>query len=367
MSDSESPNKGAIHSLLAMASGSKTYAAAMDKATQILPTSLTSSLSSRRRPSSPPPILVSIRLQTGDDLYLPVGLSTSLSQLHILCTNQAQEAGVANPSSRFRLLIEEERPASAPSLVSAIKSTATSFTSRERVRDTFLDWVNFMFLPEAVNREVRGRGLVSWTREYIMPHLQPLPPNIAQATVHLLGERRGIVELSSTATISRLREAVERQTGLPVERQRIVMAQQPHQGAFQRVFWTVARLVYAITLALVGFGLSTARWIALGSESDHTIKLQLRTKSGSNQFNTSSGGGGGDNLMNGGSSPSKSGNKPIQLEVRKDMTLAQLQHMLQLQHGDSVGIEGFILSSPFDDDVDQNGKLSPSLVSRKEL
>ena len=42
--------------------------------------------------------------------------------------------------------------------------------------------------------------------------------------------------------------------------------------------------------------------------------------------------------------------KPIQLEVRRDMTLAQLQHMVQLQHGDSVGIEGFILSSPNDED-----------------
>jgi hypothetical protein len=300
-------------------------------------------------------------LQSGEDLYLPVQLSTSLSQLSLLC---AHEAGV--PTINFRLVIEEERPASAPSLVSAIRSTATSFTSRERVKDTLVDWVNFIFLPEAVNREVRGRGLVSWTREYIIPHLQPLPPNIAQATVHLLGERRGIVELSSTATIARLREAIERQTGLPIERQRIVMAQQAQHGPIQRLFWAVARLAYAITLAIVGFVLSIARWVALGSESNHTIKLQLKT----NNDSLSGAGGGVCRTEKGG------GSKPIQLEVRKDMTLAQLQHMVQLQHGDSVGLEGFILSSPVEGVDDRrkeptspfvNSGESPEAVSRREL
>ncbi|KAH7617202.1 hypothetical protein Ndes2526B_g07795 [Nannochloris sp. 'desiccata'] len=367
MTETDSPTKGAMYSLLSLASGSKTYAAAVDKATQILPSSLTSSLSSRRRPSSPPPVLIAVRLQSGEDLYLPVQLSTSLSQLPLLC---AHEAGV--PALDFRLVVEEERPASAPSLVSAIRSTATSFTSRERVKDTIVDWVNFMFLPEAVNREVRGRGILSWTREYIMPHLQPLPSNIAQATVHLLGERRGIVELSSTATISRLREAIERQTGLPIERQRIVMAQQAQHGPFQRLFWAVARLVYAAMLAVVGFVLSTARWVALGGESNHAITLQLRTTHGD------PGGAGGGGIGRGG----KGGcSKPIQLEVRKDMTLAQLQHMVQLQHGDSVGLEGLILSSPAgedEEDKDKNGREEltrplmasgdgPGAVSRREL
>jgi hypothetical protein len=363
MTDSDSPTKGAMYSLLSLASGSKTYAAAVDKATQILPSSLTSSLSSRRRPSSPPPVLVAIRLQSGEDLYLPVSLSTSLSQLSLLC---AHEAGL--PTSNFRLVIEEERPASAPSLVSAIRSTATSLTSRERVRDTVVDWVNFMFLPEAVNREVKGRGLVSWSREFIMPNLQPLPPNIAQATVHLLGERRGVVELSSTAIISRLREAVERQTGLPVERQRIVMSQQAQQGPFQRLFWTFARLMYAIVLMVVGFVLSTARWVALGSESNHTMKLHLTRKSGMGN------GGGGGGVGSKSAGGTRGHGKPIHLEVRKDMTLAQLQHMVQLQHGDSVGLEGFILSSPLDgeeedDELGNNavGSPAPAIASQREL
>jgi len=370
MTEAESPTKRAMYSLLSLASGSKTYSAAVDKATQILPSSLTSSLSSRRRPSSPPPVLVAIRLQSGEDLYLPVQLSTSLSQLSWLC---AHETGV--PAFNFRLVIEEERPASAPSLVSAIRSTATSFNSRERVKDTLVDWVNFMFLPEAVNREVRGRGIVSWTREYIMPHLQPLPSNIAQATVHLLGERRGIVELSSTATISRLREATERQTGLPIERQRIVMAQQAQHGPIQRLFWAVARLAYSVMLAIVGFILSAVRWVALGSESNHTITLQLKTKNGKRSRRP-----GGDGPEYRGDKGGSS--KPMQLEVRKDMTLAQLQHMMQLQHGDSVGLEGFILSSGTgeedaddEDDKRRNGAMSPLMasgdasgaVSRREL
>jgi len=292
----------------------KTYAAAIDKAAQYLPTQLSTSLSSRRRSQSAglPPVLVSVRRQLGEDVYIPVNLDTSLQQLRDVCE---RESGVPSPAQR--LFVEEETSTSGGGIVSALRSTASQLTSRERVRETLVDWVNFIFLPEAVNREVRGRGLMSWAKEHVLPRLQgPPPPNIATATVMLIGGRRGWVELSSTATLHRLREVVERQTGLPSERQRIVIAEEAPQGVFVQLFWAVARVGYVVAGAAVGVAVAWARWLVLGPEADQTIKLKLQTLDG----------------------------RAVSMAVRQDVTLGQLQHMVQLQHGDSVNLQGLVLA-----------------------
>jgi len=293
---------------------SQTYAAAMDKASQYFPTQLSGPLSSRRRSSQPsmPSILVVVRRHRADDLYIAVPPDSSLLRLREACEI---ECGV--PVASQRLFIEEERPVGGGGLVSALRSTASQLTSRERVRESLVDWVNFIFLPEAVNREVRGRGLVSWFKENVLPKLQDPPPHhVAHATILLLGGRRGRLELSSTATVQRLREAAERQTGLPVDCQRLVISEQIPHSLLVHLFWSCARVVFALSAAAVGVGVAWVRWIVLGPEADQTMTLQLQTHDG----------------------------KAVHLAVRQDVTLAQLQHMVQLNHGDGVNLQGLVLA-----------------------
>lgn len=323
-------SSGALHSLLSIASStgvSKTYAAAVDKAAQILPTSLTTSLSSRRRNPEPPPVLIAIRLQSGEDIYLPLPLTITLHELLQRC---AEESHV--PISTLRITIEEDRPTEPPGLLSAFRYTARSISSRERLREGLVDWINFLFVPEAVNREVRGRGLVSWFRIAILPHLlPPPPPHIAHVAVFLHGGRRGMVELSATATLGRLRDAIESQTGLTAERQRVVIAEQAQEGPVQRIFWTIARVIYVIWSLIMSALLALAKWVALGPERDQTVKLKLQCE--------------GVPAGECGVGPIPGSRPADSLEVRADMTLAQLQHLVQLQRGDNVGLQGLLLTS----------------------
>ena len=108
------------------------------------------------------------------------------------------------------------------------------------------------------------------------------------------------------------------------------------------------------------------KWLTLGGggENEETIKLSLQTTNG--------GGGGGGRNNNNSAVPVSAAGEGVNgnglrsvsrknsgflrissgtsyrtscVEVRKDMTLGQLQHLIQLQHGDDAGLEGLILSS----------------------
>jgi hypothetical protein len=306
-------HSGTLYNLFAHSASSsvvgKTYAAAVDCAAQYLP----APLSTRRRAAGPPPALVCIRPQRGDDVYVPIPVETSLQELRAICT---RETGI--PPASVRLFVEEEqRPEGGGGLVSALRSTAGQLGSRERVRDAVVEWVNFVFLPEAVNREVRGRGVVSWARERVWPRLHGPPPlHVAHAWVLLRGGRRALVELSATATLQRLREAVERQTGLAPERQRLVATEPAAEGPVQAAFWAAARLCFVLLCAAAGAAAGLARWLVLGAEPDQTIVLKLQPEGGG---------------------------KAVDMSVRRDVTLGQLQHLVQLQHGDSVNLQGVVL------------------------
>jgi hypothetical protein len=285
------------------------YAAAVDKASQYLPTQL----SARRRDSAPPPLVVAVRLRGGGDVHLPLSPNSTLEELRGECERLA---GV--PAASQRLLVEEEeRPAGGGGLVSALRSTASRLTSRERLRDSLVGWVNFLFLPEAVNREVRGRGVASWAREHVWPRLAGPPPlHVARATVVLLGGRRVGVELSRTATLLRLREAAERATGLPRDRQRLVVAEVPPPGALAAAFWAAARVAFAVCCLLAGAVASGARWLVLGPQGDQRMRVRVRTGEGGRE---------------------------VDVAVRRDLTLGQLHHLVQLTHGDGAELHGLVV------------------------
>ena len=161
---------------------SKTYSAAVDRASAYLePLASLSSESPSLHGALPArhPFRSVRRDAPGEDIHLTVAVETSLQQLREGC-----ERATGIPAAHQQLIIEEERPAGDGGLMSALRSTASHLTSRERVVASVSDWVNFMFLPEAVNRELKGRGLGAWAKETILPHLQgPPPPHIAQITV----------------------------------------------------------------------------------------------------------------------------------------------------------------------------------------
>lgn len=301
----------------------QTYAAAVDKASQYFP--------GRRSLFSSSPLEISrlrltvvVRHESSqssmphDSVELTVPASMSIKELRDVC---AEETGVRVSSQR--LFVEEQHlpltTSNRTGLVSRLRSTATQLSRKERVREMLIEFVNFIFLPEAVNREVRGKGVVSWFKENILPHLQAPPPlHVAWVSILMQGGRRSKVELSATATLWRLKEAVEKQNGIPIERQCIVIVEQAEVGIIAKMFWTVARYLFSAGCLIFGIIAAWMKWVFLGMEEEQTIQLRLERSQGDGP--------------------------PINVAVRADMTLAQLRHMMQLQHGDDVNLEGLVLA-----------------------
>ena len=300
----------------------QTYAAAVDKAAQYFP-SRRSLFSSATPEISRVRFTVVIRRDSHspmphEDTELTVPASVSIKELRKLC---AEETGVRMSSQR--LFVEEHplrlTPSNRLGFVSRLRCTANQLSRKERMREMLIDYVNFIFLPEAVNREVRGKGIVSWFQEQVLPHLQAPPPlHVAWVSVLMQGGRRSKVELSATATLWRLKESIEKQNGIPAERQSIVIVEQAEMGMPAKLFWTVARYAFEAGCGIFKVVAFWMKWIFLGIADEQTIQLRLERSQGEGP--------------------------PINVSVRADMTLAQLRHMVQLQHGDDVNLEGLVLA-----------------------
>lgn len=68
-----------------------------------------------------------------------------------------------------------------------LRSTTLHLTSRERLARSMSQWVHFLFLPESLNNEIRGTGLLGWAGDNVLPHLVQQQPG----TVQVRGEQQG--------------------------------------------------------------------------------------------------------------------------------------------------------------------------------
>lgn len=311
-SESAEPTMGRSSFLSYSPLAVKSYAAAVDKATEYFPKRFSKSIS-RRRLTPIPLLSIAVRLQgVKEEAYISVPSQTTIYQLRELIE---RETGVSDRNQQ--LTIEEDRPHPPHGVISALKSTANQLSSRERLRGTLINFVNFIFLPEAVNREVKGMGISNWFQEHILPQLNgPPPPHITFAKVAGFGGRKSKIEISSTATIQRLKEEVEKQTGLPLGSQRIVVTELLPQNKFEFFFWSIMKVVHLLISFVLAKIASWIRWIVVGAKDEHEIVLKLQKNDGS----------------------------VIGFPVRQDTTLAELRHQVKLEHGDSIDLDAIVLS-----------------------
>jgi hypothetical protein len=307
-----------------LAAGAAAADAAAAYSAAYLPTQLSGSLSARRCGAEPPAVDVAVRAPRRGAAparaeLLRVPLDTPLREL------AAQVAGLTGaPPGRQRLLIEEAEAADgeAGGVRAALRAAAARL-SRGSLRAAAVEYANFLFLPEAVNREVRGRGLAAWYREHLRPRLAGPPPlGRAAATVALLGGRRVFLDLDARRPLAALREAAARAAGLPLARQRLVVVAAPAPGAAAALLWAFLRLVYAICCAAAGAAGGAARWVLLGPDADacgadERITLRLQ----------------------GGGAP-----RGEELALRPDLTLGELQAMVAARSGDALDLSALVLA-----------------------
>jgi len=246
-----------------------------------------------------------------EDAYIDFPATITLYELKEYIEN---EKGL---SLRHQILSCEEAHSEQNGFLSALKSSITHMTSRDRVRENFVDWINFFFLPEAINREVRGKGVGSWLKQIVMYHLESPPPmHITRCRVLGAGGRFTAVDVSSTATITRFKEEVEKQTTWPIGQYGIVISEEAQGGIIQRVLLFVVRAQYKLILIFLGIISSCLRWMVLGSNHNQLMKLKIQ----------------------------KNDKAAVDFQVNQDITLADLQRQIQLQYGDRISLDGLLLS-----------------------
>lgn len=295
---------------------SKTYDAVVHRASELLPAGLQgsfsiSSLTRRRSPSPVPPppaptLHVAVQRVEGTEVILKLPADACLEELQRQCWEQA---GV--PAGLQRWYIEERRVE--PGLVNLLRNTATHLTNRDRMSRTMMQWVNYIFLPESVNKEIKGAGFIQWAHDNVWAHVALREPGRVQVSVVLLGDRRYALQLSEQASLRRMLEVVEKQAGVPVERQRLVVAEQRPYTGLERALWSLVRALVACWRAVFQ-ALGAVLEVAFPTDGT-TLLAQVLSEDG----------------------------REVSVRWRGDMTLHQLQDLMEQQYGERFRIRSVSL------------------------
>lgn len=118
--------------------------------------------------------------------------------------------------------------------------TSKAATVHKDVRSTFISWGNFFFLPEAFNREIYGRGVLSWMKSTTWwqsfqevhyraerANVEGAPTqqsgNLAKVKIELLSGKLVVVSVEMGASLKDFKEAIKEKMGIMIEQQRIIV------------------------------------------------------------------------------------------------------------------------------------------------
>lgn len=221
----------------------------------------------------------------------------------------------------LRLCIEEG-PTRGGALL-ALKAAASHLTSWDRLLSLSKQWANYLFLPEAVGKEVMGRGAFQWLKDNIWLYVGGTAEEVAAMTarisvnVHLYSGQRVVVPLNSRLTIHQIKVAVNAHTGAGVDSQRLTVQQVHPPSWIASVFLTVMRLWLLIVVcgvvACAGPVIKAVKWQK--DRMDH-VYIRVNTKGGRGE---------------------------VVVRVRRDCSLGELEREVGREYGEVLTLEGLCI------------------------
>ena len=206
------------------------------------------------------PLAFDVALAGGKRLRVDLPHDTLLSEL---APALASAAG-CDPSHMRLLVVEDRARAGAPSLARSARAAARRLAAPAAgPRDALVSVLHFLLLPEAIAREVRGRGVTGWLRNSAAwravagpaaaaaaaPPPPPPPPDSVPLRVELLNGDAFTVHARGDATLAAARVSLEAGVGVLAEAQRWLAVQAPPPGLVTRA---------AAAAAVAGLGLASA-------------------------------------------------------------------------------------------------------------
>lgn len=210
--------------------------------------------------------LVSVELMLLENVQERILLDPDTRLMEVLEQVQGR-TGV--PPGRQSLVVAEDRIRRQAFTKALKRATCKAATVHRDVRATFISWGNFFFLPEAFNREIYGRGIISWAKSTTWwqsfqevryraeratveaASTQQAVGNLAKVKIELLSGKLVVVEVEMGASLAEFQEAIRQKMGIMPEQQRIIVVDKQACGTL-----TVAsNMLLLATLKAVRSGL----------------------------------------------------------------------------------------------------------------
>ncbi|KAK9836943.1 hypothetical protein WJX81_001633 [Elliptochloris bilobata] len=246
---------------------------------------------------------VEIKLANGHDMRLDLTEETSVAAMQ---EHVARAVGV--PARRQFLVVAEERARGA-SLGHLAKRMQLNLSAPKDLRSSLIQWINFVFLPEAVNRELYGRGVIGlvksshWYQQLQESQQLSLPAigDAVRVQIETLAGQVLAAEVDSSASLAAMRAGIERETGVLAEQQRLLILERNGPSALTSVTNTLLRQSLGATRSLAGAAAWAATRLLGAQRPPNGFTIQVKTHGG----------------------------QCLSLDVTGDMTLDELRVMLE--------------------------------------
>ncbi|EIE23303.1 hypothetical protein COCSUDRAFT_66260 [Coccomyxa subellipsoidea C-169] len=259
-------------------------------------------------------IRLEVKLLSGADLVMELPAEATLAEAR---EQVARSLGL--PLRRQFFVVAEDRARSA-GLSSLAGSVTRHLAAPRDLRGTLISWVNFIFLPEAVNRELYGRGLIGSLKATTWwQHLQEKQNKAAQQSaplkdgvrvqVETLAGQVMAVEVDAGASLAAMRAGIYQEVGIAAKQQRLIILERTGPGALTHLTNTMLLNSLAGARSIM----SAASWASCtlmsALKEDTRFPIQVRTNCGAS----------------------------VALAVTGDTTMDQLREMVEARTGGRKG------------------------------
>lgn len=135
------------------------------------------------------------------------------------------------------------------------KAVARAIKRRRSASQAIAGWIYYALLPEAINREMAGQGLIGWVKMSIYDPLVRRCKGVRKTAISInIVPQQGAVmtlEFVETVTMAEAQAQIELETGIRIARHSLIVAEQPAASVVVRgADAALSPLLRSVSLAL---------------------------------------------------------------------------------------------------------------------